>query len=554
MLIKDKILHGLAQIFLCIGLFAYQSQAQTFTRYQLPKGELGEIQSLAIDSEGMKWIGTPTGFYGFTGDSLPSAWRYYDNPHTSDTLLRNITAIAIDEKGHKWLASNHDGVSLIQLDKKGNYINKYDMPNMQNKDHTIRGIAIDKQGKKWLATKQSGVWVVDKNGKWFNYDITTVYEIPSNHIYSIAVDAHDVKWVGTDLGVVSTKDGSVWDLYDMNGVITAITTDKKDNVCLCMEKRNKTLVYCNNEVHRVKGKDEFTVVKDLLLDRKGTIWAAGNGLARYEAEDRLIYDKNNSNFVSRSATRLALDIDDMIWIGTIDDGLYKLDPKPIVPKPPVEVLMVKKEELKEVPKEVVKVEPKVEPLIEKVELLAVSFTKKMPIPLNLKKMDKPNLKKLPPPAPVRVNPLILLLKPAPKKYMEEEPAPQVAVIQGQEVRKGTSIQLKGILFKTNSDELISYEGVQQLLQFMLDNPTVEIELAGHTDRNPEPNNPDYQQICDQYLALSQRRVDAVTLFLTGGGVAPKRIATKAYGGSKPLVASQFSERNRRVEMRILKME
>jgi outer membrane protein OmpA-like peptidoglycan-associated protein len=528
---------------------------QIFTRYQLPKGELGEVLSLAIDEDGMKWIGTPTGFYGFTGDSLPSAWRYYDNPHTADTLLRNITAIAIDHAGHKWLASDHDGVRLIMLDKKGNYVRHYDMPNMQNKNHSIRGIAIDKHQKKWLATKESGVWVVDKHGKWYNYDITTVYEIPSNHIYSIGVDAQDIKWVGTDLGIVSTKDGSVWDLYDMSGLITAITTDQKNNVCFCMEKRSKPLVYCNNTVHKVKGRDEFTLVKDLMLDRKGAIWAAGNGLARYDAEDRLIYDKNNSNFASRSATKLALDKDDMIWIGTVDNGLYKLDPKPVVPvKQPEEVVVVKKEDPKivvEIPKEE---PPKVE-LVEKVALQDIKLsTKKQLVLLSPPKVEKPKNLRLPPPAPVRANPLILVMKPAPKKYMEEEPAPTVAIIQGQEVRKGTSIQLKGILFKTNSDELISYDGVQQLLQFMTDNPNVEIELSGHTDRNPEPNNPDYQQICDQYLQLSQRRVDAVALFLTGGGVLPKRIATKAYGGSKPLVASQFSERNRRVEMRILKME
>ncbi len=541
--------------FWCFYCLPFALPAQVFTRYQLPKGEMGEILSLAIDQEGMKWIGTPTGFYGFTGDSLPSAWRYYDNPHSADTLLRNITAIAIDNAGNKWLASDHDGVRLIHLDKKGNYVRHYDMPNMQNKNHSIRGIAIDKHHKKWLATKESGVWVVDKHGKWYNYDITTVYEIPSNHIYSIGVDAQDVKWVGTDLGIVSTKDGSVWDLYDKNGLITAITTDAKDNICFCLEKRSKPVVYCNNTLHKVKGRDEFTVVKDLLLDRKGTVWAAGNGLAKYEEEDRTIYDKNNSNFASRNATKLALDKDDMIWIGTVDDGLYKLDPQPPPPvKKPDEVVVVKKEEPKvvvEVPKE----EPPKVVLVEKIVLESSNLvTIKKPLPINAKKVAIPSKLRLPPPAPVRVNPLILVLKPSPKKYMEEDPAPTVAVIQGQEVRKGTSIQLKGILFKTNSDELISTEGVEQLLQFMKENPNVEIELSGHTDRNPEPNNPDYKAICNQYLALSQRRVDAVALYLAGGGVKSSRIVTKAYGGSKPLVASQFSERNRRVEMRILKME
>jgi outer membrane protein OmpA-like peptidoglycan-associated protein len=131
---------------------------------------------------------------------------------------------------------------------------------------------------------------------------------------------------------------------------------------------------------------------------------------------------------------------------------------------------------------------------------------------------------------------------------------KTAVIQGTEIRQGMLIQLQGIHFKTNSAEFTDLKGVQQLLTFMKEYSKAKIELSGHTDRNPDKNTPDYESICQQFLELSQKRVDAVANFLIKNGIESERIITKAFGGTKPLVASFSSEKNRRVELRILQIE
>ena len=534
------------------------SYAQVFTNYQPPKQELGEVTSLAIDRDGLKWIGTTTGLYAFTGDSLPTAWRLFDNPHTSDTLLRYVTAIAIDKHNHKWVASYHNGVSLIELDKHGNYVKKYDLPNFKNKDHYIRNIIVDAHDTKWLATKEGGVWTIDKHGKHVMYDITTVYEFPSNHVYAIGMDSEGTKWIGTDKGLTSTVNGEEWNyIYTMDFLILAITTDANKNVCICAEKRKSLMVYCNGELHKVKGKDEFTVVNDILLDNKSILWAAGNGLAKYEQKDRIIYDKNNSNFASRNATRLAVDKENMIWIGTADKGLYKLDPRPVkVVEPPIEPEVVR------LPVGTLLVAKKVQTIpIVKVEKPKLRVVKPPPmvIPatlLNAKVepyVEEPDTEPVIPikPEPVKPEPVKVVVQPA---VVTEADGTKVATIQGEKVRKGGAISLKGINFKTNSDEFINYQGVEQLLKFMLENTSVEIELAGHSDRDPFPNEDNAEEIKRQYLELSQRRVDAVVFYLKSAGIAANRMTTKAYGGSKPLVAAKYSEKNRRVELRITKIE
>ena len=72
--------------------------------------------------------------------------------------------------------------------------------------------------------------------------------------------------------------------------------------------------------------------------------------------------------------------------------------------------------------------------------------------------------------------------------------------------------------------------------------TASIELAGHTDKSGS----------DQYnQALSQRRADAVKLYLAGKGVPIAAMSTQAFGESQPLIDTADGMRepqNRRVEI------
>ena len=75
-----------------------------------------------------------------------------------------------------------------------------------------------------------------------------------------------------------------------------------------------------------------------------------------------------------------------------------------------------------------------------------------------------------------------------------------------------------------------------------------IQLEGHTD---------YRGSKRLNYELSEERVEAVKDYLVKNGISPKRIKTKAFGGSNPLVREQSLEAsriNRRVEVRILQLD
>ncbi len=113
---------------------------------------------------------------------------------------------------------------------------------------------------------------------------------------------------------------------------------------------------------------------------------------------------------------------------------------------------------------------------------------------------------------------------------------------------GRKVELKNVLFETGKATLLtdSYATLDDLVQWMQENPQVEIRLEGHTDRLGDSQ---------QNLALSLDRVIAVKRYLTGKGIAADRIQTKGYGDTRPLTHGTSEEerrKNRRVEFVIVK--
>lgn len=106
--------------------------------------------------------------------------------------------------------------------------------------------------------------------------------------------------------------------------------------------------------------------------------------------------------------------------------------------------------------------------------------------------------------------------------------------------------IREILFETNQAILKpEYETeLQDIVNFMLQNPKTSIEIMGHTDNEGEET---------KNKKLSEDRAKALANYLIKNKIAPDRIKAIGYGSSKPIAENTSSEnkaKNRRIEFLI----
>lgn len=115
------------------------------------------------------------------------------------------------------------------------------------------------------------------------------------------------------------------------------------------------------------------------------------------------------------------------------------------------------------------------------------------------------------------------------------------------IGKGEKIDLKNIFFETASAALLPASNVEleKLVRFLFINPTLRIEVGGHTDN--VGNDAANQQ-------LSERRANAVRDFLIAHGIESSRVVAKGYGETTPVATNDTDAGralNRRTEVTVL---
>ncbi|HVW95044.1 MAG TPA: OmpA family protein [Mucilaginibacter sp.] len=112
---------------------------------------------------------------------------------------------------------------------------------------------------------------------------------------------------------------------------------------------------------------------------------------------------------------------------------------------------------------------------------------------------------------------------------------------------GNKVILNNIFFDTNKFDLKpeSITELQQLVSFLTLNPTLKIEISGHTD---DVGNDELNQ------KLSEDRAKAVYDYLVSNGIAAGRLVYKGYGKTQPIAPNDSDEnrqKNRRTEFKII---
>lgn len=131
---------------------------------------------------------------------------------------------------------------------------------------------------------------------------------------------------------------------------------------------------------------------------------------------------------------------------------------------------------------------------------------------------------------------------------DEELSPVTKDIYLQPIEVGVTVRLKNIYFDFDKTTLKkeSFTELNKVVDFLKQNSTVEIEIAGHTDAK---GSDDYN------LNLSQGRSQSVVDYIVSQGIARERLTAHGYGETKPIDTNDTTEgqaNNRRVEFTVVK--
>lgn len=143
--------------------------------------------------------------------------------------------------------------------------------------------------------------------------------------------------------------------------------------------------------------------------------------------------------------------------------------------------------------------------------------------------------------------------PAPTTTIAQPTQPEKTVFEAgrdpeiEKLKVGSILELGHVYFNADKYQLdtTSYPTLTALASFLKRNPSLKVEIGGHTNLRPN----------DAFAAeLSTNRARAVMQYLTDHGVAANRVVYKGYGKSQPRVnalSKEADRANQRVEVKVL---
>ena len=127
------------------------------------------------------------------------------------------------------------------------------------------------------------------------------------------------------------------------------------------------------------------------------------------------------------------------------------------------------------------------------------------------------------------------------------PSEYIIDIAMRPIEPNSRIVLRNIFFDFNQYDLKPESSVEldKVVQLMKDNPTLRIQIDGHTDNVGKPAD---------NLKLSENRAKEVILYLTQKGIQADRLSYKGFGATQPVADNTTEEnraKNRRTELKVV---
>ena len=287
-------------------------------RFREPKRPipLGEsVDATTTSAKGGMWIAGDRRIRRFENDEVVEDYGNYSFPAPIQ-----VTAMLEDRRGKLWLATNGDG--LLCYDKQ-NSADEFRLAEGLP-ENRVRCLFEDRDGNVWAGTDGGGV--VRFRPRLFRLPAGTSSPV-TGRVNSVAVDATDDVWVGTEESGLYVWDGKKLVVAlpeEQNRIVTILTEENGMSVLVGTDGQGLFRVKRQGKASLKLTHEEIPGFRDkriqaLLKDSAGVIWV-GTPTGCAEIHEGVVEWSKMGD-----VRCLAQTSDGAIWIGRHGIGLAKLD-------------------------------------------------------------------------------------------------------------------------------------------------------------------------------------------------------------------------------------
>jgi ligand-binding sensor domain-containing protein len=287
-----------------------------------------KLESVAIDREGNKWVGSEKGVSKFDGKQ----WTRYTPESTGGGLpAGTVMDIVQDRKGNLWFGvadSNplHAGVARFD----GRNWTKWTAGNSNMRwMMNLNTLTVDRDDNIWVAAL--GDVYMFNGTRWTHFDKHNTSAF--NGAYALTVDTKGPVWIAGH-GVITRYSNGHWTSipgpYTARdprlGVPSSIAVDGDGNIWVAMRPTDDPVSlpglfkYDGNRWTRFILGRSWRHINKLFIDPLGKLWVPTSGLVEFDGTVRTHYTGDNTltGVPWGNAEALAVDPQGNVWAGTSD--------------------------------------------------------------------------------------------------------------------------------------------------------------------------------------------------------------------------------------------
>lgn len=297
-----------------------------------------DIYTVHTSGSGAVWLGYEDAFSSY--DPSTGEYVHYTPQSASLPEIGDVNSFTETSDGTIWAATTKGGV--IKINPVRHKLEAIVPPRIAHNDASLKSNVIevlaDSSDRIWIVNYQAGITVYntrDRSLREFRHDPTDPKSLSSDTVYDVFEDESQRLWIGTSegLNLYSEESASFWRYNRQN---TGLPDDRIFSVFQSREGQYWIGTFFGIAAGSETLFPKFDTLDGLSSDSinaftetsNGILWVGtDNGLNRYSKDDDSFdwIDEYSDPGISSSAVMSLLGEKDVLWVGTFDGGLNRID-------------------------------------------------------------------------------------------------------------------------------------------------------------------------------------------------------------------------------------